>query len=501
MNRALLKALALSMLLAGAARADSGWREIRGPHVVLRTDHGSGNAKEAALAVERFRAQVIAAAWPRAPFPPADRVEVTVFSNGLDFERHFARNVGAVFFHDVPPFAVLWGTPEKWENRASLATTETTSILRHELVHHLAASVYRRQPRWFAEGLAQFLETVRPGDDGKTVVIGAANLEAMHKYNSFRSIRVADALAWSSKLDELPEATQHALYGVSWLMVHWMFNEHPAQFDQLQGLLSRGIDPDKAWKIILPGLNTPDIDGALNQYVKHGNYNEFAAPYTPPTPPLEERPLTEADVHAEQARVALAAASWSAEPAKHREDAERELAAALKLEPGNVGALLLEARRKSPPERAAIARRMTTAHPEDGRGWLLLAQSLPSEPAATAEREAAFKKAIELRPDDATPLNDLAWAYTNQGKAAEAAPLINKAIQLAPYDPSVLDTLAAVQAQLGRCSEAVATQARAIDALPEGVSAATRRRLESRLDQYRTHCVSNASASGTGTGG
>jgi len=206
-------------------------------------------------------------------------------------------------------------------------------------------------------------------------------------------------------------------------------------------------------------------------------------------------------VHAEQARVALAAASWSAEPAKHREDAERELAAALKLEPGNVGALLLEARRKSPPERAAIARRMTTAHPEDGRGWLLLAQSLPSEPAATAEREAAFKKAIELRPDDATPLNDLAWAYTNQGKAAEAAPLINKAIQLAPYDPSVLDTLAAVQAQLGRCSEAVATQARAIDALPEGVSAATRRRLESRLDQYRTHCVSNASASGTGTGG
>jgi tetratricopeptide (TPR) repeat protein len=503
MNRALLKAVVLTALLAGAARADSGWREIRGPHVVLRTDLGSGAAKESALAVERFRAQVIAAAWPRATLPAGDRVEVTVFGNGLDFERHFGRNISAVFFHGVPPFAVMWGTPEKWENRATLATSETTSILRHELVHHLAASVYRRQPRWFAEGLAQFLETVRPGDDGKTVVIGAANLDAMRKYNSFRSVRVADALAWSAKLDALPEGTVHGLYGLSWLMVHWMFNEHPAQFEQYQGLLARGIDPDKAWRVILPGLNTPDIDGALNQYLKHGNYNEFAAPYTPPSPPLEERPLSEADVHAEQARVALAAAGSSAEPAKHREEAEREIAAALKLDPGNVGALALEAGRKPPPERAAIARRMTTAHPEDGRGWLMLGQALaPSgDPAATAEREAAFKKAIALRPDDPTPLNDLAWTYASQGKAADAAPLINKAIQLAPYDPSVLDTLAAVQAQLGRCSEAVATEARAIDVLPEGVGAATQRRFEARLEQYRTRCVSNAAATGTGTGG
>src|SRR5215831_12422815 len=93
MTRRLAGTVIVGMLLGGAAQADSGWREIKGPHVVLRTDLGSGAAREAALAVERFRAQVIAAAWPRATFPPGDRVEVTVFSNGLDFERHFARNV------------------------------------------------------------------------------------------------------------------------------------------------------------------------------------------------------------------------------------------------------------------------------------------------------------------------------------------------------------------------------------------------------------------------
>src|SRR5215813_2330046 len=211
MSRATRMAVLGLALLAGRARAESGWREIEAPHVTLRTDLGTGAAREAALTVERYRAQIIAAAWPRATLP-ATRIDMTVFANGLDFEHSFGRNFAGVFFHEVPPYAVMYGTADRWEHRSSLAAQETTSILRHELVHHLAASVYRRQPRWFAEGLAQFLETVRPGDDGKTVVIGAANLQAMHKYNRFRSIRVADALAWSSKLDELPEATQHGLY-------------------------------------------------------------------------------------------------------------------------------------------------------------------------------------------------------------------------------------------------------------------------------------------------
>jgi hypothetical protein len=46
MNRAAVTTVVL--LVAGGARTDSGWREIRGPHVVLRTDLGSGSAREAA---------------------------------------------------------------------------------------------------------------------------------------------------------------------------------------------------------------------------------------------------------------------------------------------------------------------------------------------------------------------------------------------------------------------------------------------------------------------
>src|SRR5215469_2476858 len=175
-----MTAAVLSTLLTGGAWAGSGWREVQAPHVVLRTDLGSGDATEAALTVERYRAQIIAAFWPRAKLPAGDRIEMTVFSNGIDFERYFGRLIGGIFFHQVPPYAVMYGTPDRWEHLDLLSTKETTSLLRHELVHHLAACLYRRQPRWFAEGLAQFLETVRTGHDGKTVVVGAANLQAIY---------------------------------------------------------------------------------------------------------------------------------------------------------------------------------------------------------------------------------------------------------------------------------------------------------------------------------
>ena len=125
------------------------------------------------------------------------------------------------------------------------------------------------------------------------------------------------------------------------------------------------------------------------------------------------------------------------------------------------------------------------------------AGSVVASVSVSAKRARAARSA-GLRPEDPTALNNLAWLQLQQGKPAEAAPLITRAIQIAPYDPSLLDTLAAVQASLGRCSEAAASQARAIDALPEGVSAARRRDFEGRLERYRTRCSSGAPTAGSG---
>jgi len=490
-GRLLLVGLAL-LAAGGRARAagtESGWREVRTPHVVLLTDLGPADARRAALAVERTRAAMLATAWQGARLTQPDHIEVVVFASGLDFERHFGRSIaGVTTTGRYPPRVTLYGTPERWERRASLSLEESTSVLKHELAHHLAAYFYRRQPRWFAEGLAQFLETIRVSDDGKSVVMGAINIEALQKYNRFRTFTVADVLAWGGKFDEKGEATIAGLYGLSWLLVHWLYNVHPRELASFQTLLAKGIAPDKAWKVAFASLAQESIDRELNEYARHGNYNEFTGSISVSDAEAVERSLTSADAHAIKASVALTAALTMVDSAPHRAEAEQELTAALADDPSNARALHLLADRVPPAEREGVARRAVAAHPEDGLAWLSLGEALWSKPGATADRDAAFRKATELLPDHPVAFNSLAWTFLQEGKPREALPLAVTAVQLAPWVPAYQETLAASLAAVGRCTEAVAAQSRAIEALAEQRNPHAKAELQKRLETYEASC-------------
>lgn len=486
---------ALGALCADAATAESGWREVRTPHVVLRTDLGSTDARRAALAIERTRAAMLATAWRGSRLSQPEHIEVIVFSDGLEFEHHFGGRVSGVFKHGpYPPRVFLFGTPDRWERRASVALEESTSVLKHELAHHLAAFFYRRQPRWFGEGLAQFLETIRVSEDGKSALMGAVNVEALKKYNRFRTLTVADALAWGGKLDARDEGTTHGLYGLSWLLVHWLYNVHPQEFGSFQTLLAKGIPPDKAWKGAFGSLALDGIDRELNEYARHGAYGEFTAPISVSETEAVETKLTPADVHALKAGVALAAAQMLVDAAPHRAEAERELALALADDPGNVGALRLLAERAPAAERESIARRAVAAHPDDGLSWLSLAQALRPSPGASSEREQALRRATELLPDHPTAFNSLAWLLVQEGKPREALPLAVTAVQLAPWEPFYQDTLAACLAALGRCTEAVAAQARAVEGLTEQNTPRPQAEFRKRLETYEQTCQAGKDA-------
>jgi tetratricopeptide (TPR) repeat protein len=476
--------LATAALPAAGAGPETGWREVRTPHVVVQTDLVSADARRAALAVERTRAAMLATAWGGARLSQPEHIEVVVFSDGLDFEHHFGRNVGGVFAHGgYPPRAVLYGPPERWERRATLALEESTSVLRHELAHHLAAYVYRRQPRWFSEGLAQFLETIRVSEDGRSALLGAINPDALRSYNAYRTLTVADALAWGGKLDARDEGATAGLYGLSWLIVHWLYNVHPKELGTFQSLLARGIDPDKAWKVAFGSLALEGIDAELNTYARHGSYAEFTGAIAVPDSDAVERPLGSADVHAIRAGVALIAARMRTDAAPHRAEAEKELGLALGEDPGNVRALRLLGDRV--PEGAA--RRAVAAHPDDGLAWLSLAESLHAAGDA-AERERAYRRASELLPDHPGPFNALAIGLLRQDRPKEALPLASTAVQLAPWEPAFLETLATALAALGRCSEAAVTGARALDGLLEGASPAVVQQYRAHVDTLREKC-------------
>jgi len=61
----------------------------------------------------------------------------------------------------------------------------------------------------------------------------------------------------------------------------------------------------------------------------------------------------------------------------------------------------------------------------------------------------------------ATPMNQLAWDYLNQGKAGSALPLSRLAVQLCPSKAAFLDTLAEILFKEGERDEALKWMAKA----------------------------------------
>jgi tetratricopeptide (TPR) repeat protein len=485
------------LVLASASsggEVSTGWTEVRTEHITLKSDLGKEETARAALAVERTRAALLAAAWPGAKLLQPERVEVIVFAGQPDFIHYFGAFLLGLFSHgEYPPTAFLFGPPEKWEKRSTLALSETTSVLKHELSHHLAAYFYRRQPRWFSEGLAQYLETLRIEDDGKSATLGEVNLVAMAKHNRFPQ-KAADVLAWSGKLDSKDQTQILGLYGTSWLLVHWLNNVHPEEFARYQTFLAKGIDPDKAWRIVFPTLASSDIDVLLYQYVRTGDYHYFNVPIPPVEGTLSSRPMPSAEVHDARATAARTGASMVQDGSALSSEAQAELRAALTDDPTDVRAVRMSIGLSKPEERSAIARRAAKAHPDDGLAWLTVAENVPSTPEGWDEREQAYLKATTLLPDDPLAFLNLASRHLQKGELQQALPMALAAARLAPWHPVMLDVLAQVLAGLHRCSEAVGMESRALETLPEDTGARSRAEFEGRLADFQKQCIEAAAA-------
>jgi hypothetical protein len=106
--------------------------------------------------------------------------------------------------------------------------------------------------------------------------------------------------------------------------------------------------------------------------------------------------------------------------------------------------------------------------PESVLAWTNLGNAemqLGRRPAA----EEAFRKALELQPDAADTLNNLAWLLFEDKRIDEAEPLARKAVTTQAPDKWLrLDTLARILAARGACDEAALTFRAAIAEVPEG---------------------------------
>ncbi|MGO9064626.1 MAG: DUF1570 domain-containing protein [Myxococcaceae bacterium] len=481
----------LAALLIGAAGAPQSWQELKSAHFTLRTNLDPDTAMQAAVEIERTRTALVAAMWPAVHEVGVEPVDIIVFRDRLEFERYAGDGSRGIYSHSaLPPRIILWGSPERWEQRpgaelvlpptnprrpASVGQDElavhlqyvqngSSSVLRHELAHHVASAVYPRLPLWFSEGQAEFLESLKLSEDGRKATLGLINPTAWREYRRVRSTNILDVLRWSTPLPGLSQSESMGLYGAAWQLYQYLFTTHPDELRCLQEQLAARVEIAEGWARCFPHLVADQLANAVWEFSRNGTPRLVEIAVPPVGFEVNVRPLTEAEVHLLHAEVALAAPRRG----DLLQEATSELDRALALDPASVGALQLVAPLVPPHTRLDNAHRAVQAHPEDGWAWLLLADALWDTAGPAGERDRAYRRAVALLPDSPLVLARMAQNLLSRDERTEALVVAERAAQLAPWNGEVLAIDGLALAAAGRCSEgfSIAKQARAL--LPAG---------------------------------
>ncbi|WP_176065150.1 tetratricopeptide repeat protein [Anaeromyxobacter diazotrophicus] len=508
-SRALVAALLLAAAATAAgapepyrceARGGPPWREYRSAHFVADTDLAPADARQLVAQLEQLHALELQALVGEVVEIPG-RLRVVALRDPRQFRELAGQEVRAYYRHAHGGPAVVL---------QSEGLRVAPEAVAHELAHHLSRFLFPRQPAWFSEGLAQFVETAATPRRAEEAAVGSHIAragagaaggrwvglapEAMAK--AVRATPLVPAhslLAWSGRIDHAVPTRFHLS---SWLLYHYLWNKRSGELSGYQRRLSDGESPAAAWLAAFPGYDParPEtlagLDAELERYRRGGRFTSYQVPLPEVQVPVSERALGSAEVHVLLAGVR---AGWPAPRAEAEALLAAELDEALREDPTNPIAIVQRARLGAggPPPLAAL-RASVAARPGDGWAWFTLASQLRA-PQEAKEREACYREAVALEPDAASAQNSLAWLLVESGRAREALPFANRAVDLAPWDPVIIDTLAVVAGELGQCPQALQLARRAVEALPpEGERTSAVRR---HLEDFQRRCGSPPASS------
>lgn len=375
------------------ARGGPDWRELRSEHFILNTDMRAGKAEDALRELEHLRAAVLAAAFPTARRQPTGRIPVIIVDDRIHWMEYFPRNDG-VFTHALwQPLIIMYGGN-------SLEREET---IKHELVHYLSRFYLRHQPRWLAEGLATFFESLDYDVEAREVSFGHPSGDHLRRVRSGMTIPLPalvtrDAFSgWSS-----------GAYATSWLLVHYLANHKPREFLAYQFHLQQTDDEDKAWKQAFGADAFPALTRELAGYLSGGKYVVLTNHFQPPPVSSVARVHSDADAHVLRALLHYVGSNNQAHEAPGMGKALQNVEAALRQEPLNVTALAVRHFLVSVPVKEEVARAALLKAPDDWRAWALLWGALQGTPAAP-EGKAALDRAKQLAASNPAVDFDVNW--------------------------------------------------------------------------------------------
>jgi hypothetical protein len=231
----------------------------------------------------------------------------------------------------------------------------------HEITHVISFNVIRSQPRWFAEGLANFFATVDLDPEHAKGKFGKPLDYIVRELHQTAPTHIARMFVCT----ELP-CMDDMFYATAWAMFSFLANTYPQQLLRYAARLDQ-LPRDQqaqAWTEVFPALTPDKFDAELRDWLAHGKHTEWEFNVRLQDWPIAERPLRDADVNAARALMR----QMFAKPA---DPPPPELAAALAAEPTHLLARLVQQSYKLPVT-VDDARRIADAHPDDWRAWLLL---------------------------------------------------------------------------------------------------------------------------------
>jgi hypothetical protein len=384
--------LAVLVAACGAAvpavpsKGGPAWYELTSEHFTVWTDAPDQRARELVREMERLRQLIVGVAFPSAP--AGGRNFVVVLRD--DGELAAFSPTG-----EPRPFAVSGAAP-LWQPIFVVSAQSNRDpgdhAVAHELTHVISYAVVHHQPRWFAEGMAQFFETVDINPDSTTADIGAAPSYRGQPIQMAHLGSVPKLLTWRG----ISEG-ERSEYSTAWALFTFLINEHRAELVRYMQLLDEPADEKaspgevaaRQWREAFPSVPLGEVTAALQQWLLSGHHRVVHVNIQLRAWPVTVRKLGDADVYATRG---LLRSLMANQDAQRRADVDAALAA----EPTNVLGWVLRWTSDDAKPTSDQGRAITAAHPEDWRAWLLAAVALQSAGGAAEEIESARTRCCEL---------------------------------------------------------------------------------------------------------
>ena len=264
------------------------WIELASEHFTVWTDASRGRATKLVREMEHLRQVVLGVGFAGTHLE--DKAFVIALRDGEE--------VGVFVPEQFVAFAFYGGALKQSGIVLPADAHEDSDVVTHELVHVISFNVIRNQPRWFAEGLANFFESVNIDPDTAKGDVGVPNAGIIGHLRSRPPTPTAKMFACDAY-----ECMDSNFYATAWAMFAFLANTYPKELIGYSRRLDE-LPPSetaRAWGEFFPALTPDKLDHELRKWLAYGKHTVWKFDVQLKQWPITERTLSDADVYAARA--------------------------------------------------------------------------------------------------------------------------------------------------------------------------------------------------------